>query len=445
VTDFLERVRGWWSDAKSAPTERKIADMLAGGGITNDRFPTRVAGDKFIAGTTYFGVRLSGIHMVDARQFATTRLPLCVCLAEFETGGQRRSVPFSVGPDIIRRKLKDAGITETTGKSAWIELRDLTIVRPTPTNDVNLSLYAGLFSIPGDDLVKTLLNVVGTIGTALGNPALGPALKVADTVYDSFGALLGFNQVQQVAAALIGNALTERGSGYLLVANAKPETFLVSKGRVIDGRLHWPADREGGNAVVEFDYALLALEYFDTVSEKGTGLAEALFGQYWASVRKASKREFADEALEKLCDAISASPDLTEDDRLSLLTAYAGAAEKLIAARWPNKLAARGRGGAGDGFQSRLNGAADRLEQSGAAGDYATAEQVRIASDALDGLPDPHSPDSSDIEKTRANDEDAILGLARKIGAQLPKSSHSGDARRAAAAVAYAVRFPASG
>jgi hypothetical protein len=441
VTDFLKRVRGWWSDAKPAPTERKVADMLAGGGVSEDRFPTRVTGDKFIAGTTYFGVRLSGLHLVDARQFATTRLPLCVCLAEFETGGERRAIPFSIGPDVIRKKLQESGITDKVGKAAWIELRDLTIVRPTPTNEANLSLYTGLFSIPGDDLVKTLLNVVGTVGTALGNPAVGPALKVADTVYDSFGALLGFNQVQQVVAALIGNALTERGSGYLLVANARPETYDVRQGRVIDGRLHWPADHENGQAVVEFDHALVALERFDTVAEKGTGLAEGLFGQPWAAVRKATRRDLAEEALDKLRDAISGSPDLTEDDRLKLLTAYAGAAEKLIALRWPGKAIGIGRGGAEVAFQTRLDDAAARLEKSGTGADSEIAGRVRAASEALGGVPELHDPDSTDIEKTREKDEDTILTFAQEIGAQLSKVNQSGDARRAAATVAHAVGY----
>jgi hypothetical protein len=223
MNETFSRLFPW---ARSAPVERKVAELIAGT-IEDDPFPSRVQGGsvpdgQFDAGMSYFGVRLSGMHMVDARRFATQVLPLCVCLAEFDYGGLRRSVPFSIGPKEIQKRLAEAGITETKDtKPAWIELKDLTVLRPTPVTDGNLSLYTGLFSVPGQDLVKTLLDVIGTVGSAIGGTALVPGLKVAETVYDSFGTLLGLKDMQQVAAALIGNALTDEGSGYLLIANTR--------------------------------------------------------------------------------------------------------------------------------------------------------------------------------------------------------------------------------
>lgn len=442
--DLIERIAGWWKGAKSAPTERKVADMLAKGGVENDRFPTRVSGDKFEAGTTYFGLRLSGIHLVDARHFATERLPLCVCLAEFQTGGERRSIPFSIGPDVIRKRLQGAGINDT-GKSAWIELRDITIVRPTPTNDGNLSLYTGLFSVPGDDLVKTLLNVVGTVGTALANPAVGAAMKVSETVYDSFGSLLGYNQVEQEVAALIGNALTEQGSGYLLVADVAPKDFDLTKARVKDGRLCWPSGQHDGNPVTEFDHLLLALERFDTVAEKGTGLAEALFGQPWAAVRNATRPETATEALEKLRDAIAASSDLIEDDRLKLLTAYGTVAGKLIAARWPAKAAAVQEGSRGDGLndlRTRLEDTVAQLDRQPGGNNQQVSDRLGIAAQAIRSAGALSSPDKPDSSEIREADMDAILGLAKSITLPKPHGDGGAVARRAAAVVARAIAPP---
>ena len=93
MTTLIERIKQAFGKIERAPVERKVADMLASGGVINDKFPTRVGGQAFDAGVNYFGVRLSGLHMVDARRFATQLLPMCVCLAEFENGGQRRTVP----------------------------------------------------------------------------------------------------------------------------------------------------------------------------------------------------------------------------------------------------------------------------------------------------------------------------------------------------------------
>lgn len=440
MTDFVDRVRGWFRQAQAAPTERKVVELLARGGISDDPFPSRVSANEFVPGISYFGLRLAGLHIADARRLATERLPLCVCLAEFETGGERRSIPFSIGPDVIRRKLKDAGVADNLGRAAWIELRDMTIVRPTPVNDANLSLYTGLFSVPGDDLVKSLLNVVGTVGTALANPAVGAAIKVADSIYDSFGSLLGYNQVQPLVAALIGSALTDKGSGYLLVANVASDQFDVSRARVVGGRLHWPGEK-GGAAVTEFDYSLLALECFDTVAERGTGLAEALFGQPWAAVRKATRRDTANEALDKLKDMISASSELTENDRLKLLTAYAGAAKRLFDGRWPasadggTRGSGQERGGGVASIQSRLANTAVLL----ADGDNQIAETLRKAAAQIGRAPDIANPESTDAEATRDADADVILAFAQRV--EVPRISAYGPtiARRAAAAIAQAM------
>lgn len=331
---LFDKALQWFGQAKSSPVERKVADMLSKGGVVDDKFPERIGGRAFVPGASYFGVRLSGLHMVDARRFATEQLPLCVCLAEFDHSGQRRSVPFSIGPDVIRQKLASAGIDADQPSPAWIELRDIPVVRPMPVQDGNLSLYVGLFSVPGDDLVKNLLNVVGTVGTALGQPAVSAGLKVADTIYNSFGTLLGLQSINRVVDALIGSALTEEGSGYLLVANVGPEAFDPSVARVVKGRLCWPENVKNGQPVVEFDHALLALEHYETIIQADTGMAPALFEANWEEVRKASSRETAKTALGKLQDAIAASPEITEADRIALLGGYATVAERLAIARW---------------------------------------------------------------------------------------------------------------
>src|SRR5262249_6266039 len=226
----------------------------------------------------------------------------------------------------IQQRLRQVGIADAKdAKPAWIELRDLTVLKPTPVSGGNLSLYTGLFSVPGNDLIKTLLDVVGTVGSSIGGAAIGPGLKVAETVYDSFGTLLGLKDIQQVAAALIGNALTEQGSGYLLIANSSEHEANLPHMRVVGGRLCWPRDgTKAGAPVIEFDHALLALERYDTIVEK-TGLAPVLFEQPWAATRAAIGRGDKPEtsaAYDKLMTAIYASSDLTEQDRIALIGGY---------------------------------------------------------------------------------------------------------------------------
>lgn len=353
---LLDTLGEWLGKAEAEPTHRQMADMLGGGSqIEDDPFPQRVDGRPFDAGECYFGVRLAGLHLVNARLFTTAQLPLCVCLAEFDHAGQRRSIPFAIGPDVIQRKLSEAGV-DTKAGPAWVELRNITVVRPTPVSGGEVSLFAGLFSLPGDDLIKQLLNVVGAVGTALAQPAVGAGLKVADAVYGSFSSLLSFNKVQQVAAGLIGQLLTDAGSGYLLIANTS-DVDQMRKARVVNGRLHWPqASPRKGAEVTEFDHALLAVERYDTVVQKDN-LAPALFQTQWLEALKGGGETEARAGLARLMDAVTASPDLTETDRVALLTGYALAFDRIAAARWPQTATLKTRG-AGDGEREGL---ADRL------------------------------------------------------------------------------------
>jgi hypothetical protein len=411
---LIETVETWFGHARAAPVERRVAELLAGH-VECDPFPQRVAGGAFELGLTYFGVRLSGLHMVDARRFATNLLPLCVCLAEFDYGGERRSVPFSIGPKTIQQRLAQAGITDAKdAKPAWIELRDLTVLKPTPVNSGNLSLYTGLFSVPGNDLIKTLLDVVGTVGSAIGSAPIGPGLKVAEQVYDSFGTLLGLKDVQQVAAALIGNTLTDRGSGYLLIANSREQEPNLPQMRVVGGRLCWPRDgAKAGAPVIEFDHALLALERYDTIVEK-TGLAPVLFEQPWATTRSAigrGNKAEASAAYDKLMSDIYASLDLTEQDRVALIGGYQKIYEDLANRRWPKRPEAQNRGDGGTGLVSRIQSAAARADM---AGGRELSSGLSLVADALkrpaEGIPDPQN--SADATK---EDADAVIGVAQMI------------------------------
>jgi hypothetical protein len=311
--------------AGGAKATRRIAELLQN--VEDDPFPELVKGDPFDPGACYFGVRLAGLHLVDARRLATEVLPLCVCLADFTYGGEPRSVPFSIGPGELQQRLSQAGVDAkaAAAKPAWVELADLRVVKPSPVNADNLSIYVGLFSVPGDDFVKTLLNVVGNVGSAVGvGAAIGPGLKIAETVYGSFGTLLGMDRVRQEVAALNGTALTR--SGYLLVANAPPQIANPASLRVVKGRLCWRENtQKKGEPVVDFDYCLLAIEYVKTVVERASGIAPVLFNEPWMKVMSAlgaRQSEAAADAYDRLQAAVMTSPDLIEADRVALLGGY---------------------------------------------------------------------------------------------------------------------------
>jgi hypothetical protein len=226
---------------------------------------------------------------------------------------------------------------------------------------------------------------------------------------------------------VIGNALTETGSGYLLVANTAPEKFDLDHARVVNGRLCWPEDQNGGRPVVEFDHALLALERYETITERLTGLAPVLFDEPWMAVRKASSEQAVLEASAKLRDAISASPDVTEDDRFNLIGTYRAFCEKLIEVRWPRTSTERNRApGPAVGLVATLNSAAAKLK--GKSFGTSLETQLRAMSRALSNHAIAFADAETDQEALKKQDAAMILETASAIHTELLKRGKPGSA-----------------
>jgi hypothetical protein len=310
--------------ARGAETVPRLVDPIDAARIRHDPQPDLVDGKPFVPGECYFGLRLAGLHLKDSRRFAQQVLPLCVCLAEFRVAGKPQTVPFSLGPDTIRQRLREvesppAPKDEARLRPGWVELRDIEIVRPTPMSLANLQTFIGLYAVPGDDVARTLLNVMGTISQAFGG-ALSPALGVAEKVYDGFTTLLGVKGVTPEVEALRGQMLAT--SGYLLVSNAPENSPLKGKLFVTGGRLR-EGEEPDSALVTGFDYCLLGIQRRETVIDVNS-TAPDLFGTHWSQVIEAFETSdgAAATTFKKLQRTIYGSPDLIARDRDALLAGY---------------------------------------------------------------------------------------------------------------------------
>ncbi|PSO18017.1 hypothetical protein C7G42_16610 [Bradyrhizobium sp. MOS003] len=192
----------------------------------------------------------------------------------------------------------------------------------------NLDAFIGLYAVPGDDIARTLLNVMGTIGQAFGG-AISPALAVAEKVYDGFTTLLGVKGVTPEVEAMHGDLLKE--SGYLLISNAPENSPFKGKLFVSGGRLR-EGDKADSALVTGFDYCLLAVQRRDTLID-ASNTAPDLFGGLWASVIKAFEESdaAAAAAFKRLQRTIYGSGDLIARDRDALVAGYLVEYRKAIA------------------------------------------------------------------------------------------------------------------
>jgi hypothetical protein len=343
---FKEKIEG----LRGAATVPRLVEYIDASRIRHDPQPDLVDGKPFIPGECYFGLRLGGLHLKDSRRLAQQLLPLCICLAEFHQLGKRQTVPFSLGPDTIRQRLQAAPSTERDSaqpRPGWVELRDIEIVRPTPMTLANLETFIGLYAVPGDDIARTLLNVMGTISQAFGG-AISPALGIAEKVYDGFTTLLGVKGVTPEVEALHGDLL--KNSGYLLISNAPEDSPFKGKLFVSDGRLRQGTEPDSA-LVTGFDYCLLSVQRRETVIDINS-TAPDLFGTYWAQVVDAfdGPEGAAKTAFKRLQRIIYGSADLIARDRDALLAGYLVEYEK--AAQVFGKPAEAGLKGRGPGVQN---------------------------------------------------------------------------------------------
>lgn len=310
---------------RGAPTVPRLVGFMSGEQVVNDPHPALVDGSEFKPGRSYFGLRLAGLHLRDARRYATDLLPLCICLAEFRRAGKPQTVPFSMGPDSIRQKLRDATAGATADPKAEpiptgpLEIRDVEIIRPTPVTLANVEAFVGLYAMPGDDIARTLLNVIGDIGQSF-SAAVAPVIGVAEKVYDGFGKLLGVNGVKPVAETLHGAVL--HNSGYLLVTSAPDDAASKQDLCVSGGRLRRGKERDSP-LVTDFDYCLIAVQRRETVVDEDH-TAPDLFGEQWAQVISAFDDTAGNPlaAFRRLQATIYGSPDLIARDRDAALAGY---------------------------------------------------------------------------------------------------------------------------
>jgi len=344
--------------ARGAPTVPRLVEWIDAARIRHDPQPDLVDGKPFVPGECYFALRLSGLHLQDSRRFAQQVLPLCICLAEFCVLGKRQTVPFSLGPDTIRQRLQavqgpDAPKDDAHPRPGWVELQDIEIVRPTPMSLANLETFIGLYAVPGDDVARTLLNVMGTISQAFGG-ALSPALGVAEKVYDGFTALLGVKGVTPEVEALRGGMLAK--SGYLLVSNAPENSPLKGNLFVCGGRLR-QGEELNSALVTGFDYCLMSAQRRETVIDVNS-TAPDLFGTQWTQVIDAfdGPDGAALAAFKRLQRIIYGSPDLIARDRDALLAGYLVEYNKAAQVFGkPAEAGLRGRGAGADPITSAVS------------------------------------------------------------------------------------------
>jgi hypothetical protein len=135
---------------------------------------------------------------------------------------------------------------------------------PTPFGGDDVTILAGLYSVPGEDAAKALIDTVASIAK-LGGVALGSAVAISQTVKSGVENILGLNG-SQLALGIHDtlNAGRPLQSGYYLGVSAPAGDVDMQSLWVANGRLLQGPDPIAARPYQDHDYMIIEIERRDT-------------------------------------------------------------------------------------------------------------------------------------------------------------------------------------
>ena len=321
----------WFGKLKSAvsaiPEATSIANIRNFSGrvepekILEDNYCALVKGDAFEAEKTYFSIRLAEMWLSEAGRYGLQLLPMCCCFLKYNYAGAQRNIPYVLGHETIASGL-GGGVSDNASRR--ITFSDMYIVRNVPVKADNLIMYIAFCRAKSSGFARGLLSLFSDTAKVLAGPIVGGALQTGVDLTTRLAGLLGADDVETRFGVMSGNALTK--SGYYVHAGTPASELTSSELEMRNGQLY-RIDDSGRLATLDrVDYLVVAIECRSTIISMDFGQVTTLpFHMQWIVTREkilAGDITSSAQEMKKLLIAVAASPDVTEADRVGLITAY---------------------------------------------------------------------------------------------------------------------------
>jgi hypothetical protein len=311
----------------SEPNRRNFDGMFNADPNEQDKHSAALLGDKFEPEQCYFSVRVVEMWLAEAGNYFSEFLPMCSCFLRYGYGTTTREVPCIISYDKI---LGGMGLTGDAGKDRGarkVDLGNIYVVKDAPVKAGAVTVYAGLSRIANSEFARGMLDLVGDAAATVGGSAVGIVAHAGVDMTKRLAKLLGADGVSTRFGVYDGDALVR--SGYRVLAGAGLDAASV---QMKDGQLRRMDETGNLTSVDDVDYLLLAFEYRKTLLDQPFGsLAHLPFHSKWTELTKQlinSKATGVDECFNQLAAEVVSSPDLTEMDRLGVLTTYVSQMDK---------------------------------------------------------------------------------------------------------------------
>lgn len=276
--------------------------------------PSHVVGlpppQLFVKGQSYFMVRLVEMYLASARKLWRQMYPLLHSYTECGTFQQHAVT----GPGQLR-ELGDANLDRISNLNQIL-------AGPLPYDGQEVSVLAGLYSVPGHDSARALIDTLGALATATGG-SFGQAVPAANIVKTGIDSVLGLDQATLHLGVRdsFSDATTPFGSGYFVAIAAPDQGVDPAQLWLVHGRLVKGSNPISAAPYSDHDYMVLAIERLDTRDDWHTLPGISDFLPKFTSVM--TDTEFsAEEKRSRLANlwapflqTLDNSPNLTDPDR----------------------------------------------------------------------------------------------------------------------------------
>lgn len=151
--------------------------------------------DHFAAGRTYLEVRLLQLHLQNQRDYWQGYRPVGSFAVELLYNGERQSVPFVVGPDLLSQVPH-----VNTGDN--IEYTNIRVAGPYPYSGDDVGLFAGLYRLESRNWAKGALSLLETVGRVFDPTLLSTFISISGPLVDGVQKFLGMQEVEARLANL---------------------------------------------------------------------------------------------------------------------------------------------------------------------------------------------------------------------------------------------------
>jgi hypothetical protein len=312
---FSNRIQDIFGAIKATPARRPSRIQIPAECV--DR-PEKL-GPALERNKNYFQVRVNEMFLANQRKWFQTIDPMVFVSSEFTYDNSEVTIPFVLGPSMIKGQQTPAGMVFSDTRVAGIH----------PYRGGRLALTVILYSIVHTNLARQFLNVVENVAGALDfSAAVVTYAKLAGALLDGVEALAGMNGTVPIVGyrrEIDPDAGDDMTPGYFALIDMPEEELRRNyKLFVRDNRLCYGDNIAAAREFRAADFVLLS-----TSSRPDRGDIDSLpFHPLWqrvlreASVPKPDNWESAKSNMLSLYQTMVLSPDLTRDHARKLARDY---------------------------------------------------------------------------------------------------------------------------